>query len=60
MTNRGVLFKLLWLVGVAVTAFMGLGIYGISNTKSTFNWVKNVYETAEDLCRLAEDHQSAQ
>ena len=43
MTNRGVLRKLLWLVGIAVIAFVGMGIYGISNTNSTFNWVKNVY-----------------
>ncbi len=49
MTNRGVLRKLLWLVGIAVIAFVGMGIYGISNTNSTFNWVKNVYETAEDF-----------
>lgn len=49
MLNRGVRFKLLWLVGVAVAAFVGLGIYSISNTRSTFTWVKNVYETAEDF-----------
>ncbi len=49
MKNRGVLKKLLWLVGIAVVAFVGMGIYGISNTRSTFSWVKNVYETAEDF-----------
>ena len=49
MTNRGVLKKLLGLVGIAVVAFVGMGIYGISNTKSTFNWVENVYDTAEDI-----------
>ena len=49
MANRGVLNKLLWLVGIAVVSFVGMGIYGISNTNSTFNWVKNVYETAEDF-----------
>ena len=49
MTNRGVQKKLLWLVGVAVVAFVGMGIYGISNTSSTFDWVKNVYGTAEDF-----------
>ena len=49
MANRGVLRKLLLLVGIAVIAFVGMGIYGISNTSSTFTWVKNVYETAEDF-----------
>ena len=49
MTHRGVLSKLLWLVGIAVVAFVGMGIYGISNTNSTFTWVKNVYETADDF-----------
>ncbi|MEJ7591703.1 MAG: response regulator [Planctomycetaceae bacterium] len=49
MANRGVLRKLLCLVGIAVVAFVGMGIYGISNTKSTFNWVENVYDTAEDI-----------
>ncbi len=52
MTNRGVRFKLVCLIGVAIVAFVGLGIYGISNTRSTFAWVKNVFETAEDF-RLA-------
>jgi signal transduction histidine kinase/DNA-binding response OmpR family regulator len=55
MTNRGVLFKLLSLVGVAVLAFVGLGIYGISNASSTFDWVKNVYETAEDFRNSSRD-----
>ena len=49
MTHRGVLSKLLWLVGIAVVAFVGMGLYGISNTNSTFTWVKNVYETADDF-----------
>ena len=49
MATRGVLVRLRWLVGVAVVAFVGLGVYGISNTSSTFNWVKNVFETADDF-----------
>ena len=49
MNHQGVLSKLLWLVGVAVVAFVGMGIYGISNTNSTFTWVENVYETADDF-----------
>ncbi len=49
MINRGIRFKLLCLVGVAVVAFLGLGIYGISNTNSTFRWVENVFDTAEDF-----------
>jgi TMAO reductase system sensor TorS len=49
MTNRGVLFKLQWLVGFAVAAFVGLGVYSISNTKSAFEWIANVFETAEEF-----------
>ena len=49
MGNRGVRFKLWCLVGVSVVAFVGLGIYGISNTTSTFQWVENVFDTAEDF-----------
>jgi len=49
MNHRRVLIKLLLLVGISVVAFVGLGIYGISNTSSTFFWVKQVYRTAEDF-----------
>ncbi len=49
MKNRGVLVKLMWLVGTSVVAFVGLGLYGISNTSSTFGWVNQVYKTAEDF-----------
>lgn len=49
MKNRGVLIKLMWLVGTSVVAFVGLGLYGISNTASTFDWVNQVYKTAEDF-----------
>lgn len=49
MTKRGVRFKLLCLVGVSVVAFVGLGIYGITNTNSTFRWVENVFDTADDF-----------
>ena len=49
MMNQGVRFKLRCLVGVSIVAFVGLGIYGISNTSSTFKWVENVFETAEDF-----------
>lgn len=49
MKNRGVLVKLMWLVGTSVVAFVGLGLYGISNTAATFGWVNQVYKTAEDF-----------
>ncbi len=49
MTHRGVLIKLLSLVGISVVAFAAIGIYGISNTSSTFTWVEKVYSTAEDF-----------
>lgn len=46
MGNRGVWLKLLMLVGICVIAFCGMGIYGIVNTRSTFQSVDNVRETA--------------
>ena len=50
MFNRGgVSIKLMCMVAISVVAFVGLGIYGISNTASTFNWVGQVYKTAEDF-----------
>ena len=49
MKKRGVLVKLMWLVGTSVLAFVGLGLYGISSTASTFDWVNRVYKTAEDF-----------
>jgi signal transduction histidine kinase/DNA-binding response OmpR family regulator/HPt (histidine-containing phosphotransfer) domain-containing protein len=55
MSNRGVRFKLLLLVGVAVAAFVGLGIYSIVNTRLTDDWVNKVYETAEDFRRGSEE-----
>ncbi len=51
MTHRGVLMKLLWLVGISVVAFAGMGIYGVYNTSKTFMWVNDVYTTAEDVRR---------
>jgi len=49
MINRGVKSKQLCIVAVSVLAFVCLGIYGISNSASTFNWVGQVYQTAEDF-----------
>jgi len=49
MKNRGVSIKLMCLVAISVVAFVGLGLYGISNTASTFTWVDQVYGTAEDF-----------
>lgn len=49
MINRGVKSKQLCIVAVSVLAFVGLGVYGISNSASTFNWVEQVYHTAEDF-----------
>ncbi len=49
MTRRGVSLKLLCLVGVSIVAFVGLGVYGISNTTSTFEWVDEVHSTAADF-----------
>ena len=49
MIYRGVKLKLMCLVATSVVAFAGLGIYGISNSSATFNWVGQVYQTAEDF-----------
>ncbi len=49
MKRRGVSLKLLYLVGISVVAFVVLGVYGISNTSSTFDWVQQVYGTADDF-----------
>ncbi len=49
MTHRRVLIKLLWLVGISVVSFAGMGVYGVSNTSSTFTWVEDVYRTAKDF-----------
>jgi methyl-accepting chemotaxis protein len=49
MKRRGVSLKLLCLVGISVVSFLVLGLYGISNTSSTFDWVQQVYGTAEDF-----------
>lgn len=54
MANRGVRFKLLLLVGVAIAAFVGLGIYGIFNTTTTSKRVQDVYETAEEVRRASQ------
>ena len=47
MTHRGIQYKLLCLVGAAVVALVGLGIYGVSNSSSNLASVKHVYATAE-------------
>ena len=55
MKHRGVLIKLLWLLGISIAAFVGMGVYGISNTNSTFIWVDNVYRTAEEVRRGSQE-----
>ena len=49
MLSRHVSIKLLFMVAISVVAFVGLGVYGISNTASTFTWVGDVYATAVDF-----------
>ncbi|PQO25652.1 hypothetical protein C5Y96_22795 [Blastopirellula marina] len=49
MFTGGVKSKLLFLVALSGAAFACLGIYGISNSASTFTWVDQVYQTAEDF-----------
>ncbi|MGB7343973.1 MAG: response regulator [Pirellulaceae bacterium] len=49
MINLGVKSKQLCIVAISVLAFVCLGVYGISNSASTFNWVGQVHQTAEDF-----------
>ncbi|WP_338000657.1 response regulator [Bremerella sp. P1] len=49
MFKGGVKSKLIFLVALSGVAFACLGIYGISNSASTFTWVGQVYKTAEDF-----------
>ncbi len=49
LIQRGVLRKLFWMVFIAVFAFIGMGIYGITNINSTFKRVASVYETAKEF-----------
>ena len=49
MFKGGVKSRLLFLVALSGVAFACLGIYGISNSASTFTWVRQVYQTAEDF-----------
>ncbi|MBI1249381.1 response regulator [bacterium] len=49
MFKGGVKSKLLFLVAISGVAFACLGLYGISNSASTFTWVGQVYQTAEDF-----------
>ena len=53
MNNRGVYFKLLFLVGVSILAVAGLGLYGIYNTWSTHTWVEKMHGTTTDFQRGA-------
>lgn len=49
MRNRGVLVKLVLLVAIPVLAIGGMGVFGIWNAKSTFEYVKQVHGTAVDF-----------
>ena len=53
MKNRGVLGKLLLLVGISVMAFCAVGIFGIVSNKKIYNSVDRVRLTAEQFQRGA-------
>lgn len=55
MRNRGVLVKLVLLVAIPVLAIGGMGVFGIWNAKSTFEYVKQVHGTAVDFRQSALD-----
>lgn len=51
MKNWSISFKLLCLVLLSILAFVGMGLYGIYNTRATFNGVKEVNATAQEFQR---------
>ncbi len=55
MKNSSISFKLLCLVATAILALIGLGLYGLSNTHSTFSWVKEINSTAGEFQRSAKE-----
>ncbi len=55
MKNWSISFKLLCLVAIAIITFVGMGLYGIANTRSTFGWVREVNSTAQDFQRSAKE-----
>ncbi|GEM_PF-1799201 len=55
MKNWNISRKLLSLVAIAIVSFVGMGLYGIHNTRSTFAWVKEVNFTAQEFQRSANE-----
>ncbi len=55
MNNWSISRKLLCLVAIAIITFVGMALYGISNTRSTFEWVKAVDATAQDFQRSSKE-----
>jgi methyl-accepting chemotaxis protein len=55
MNNWNISFKLLVLVVIAIAMFVGMGLYGISNTGSTFEWVREINSTAHEFQRSAKE-----
>ena len=55
MKNWGIYYRLLFLVAISLLAFVGMGLYGIANTRSTFDWVRQVNGTAQDFQRSAKE-----
>ncbi len=53
MNNRGVLIKLLLLVGISVVAFCAVGIFGIVSNQRIYESVETVSETADQFQRGA-------
>ena len=55
MKNWSISLKLLCLVAIAIVTFVGMGLYGIANTRSIFGWVREVNLTAQDFQRSAKE-----
>lgn len=53
MKNRGILIKLLLLVGISVAAFCIMGLFGIFNSKQIYGSVDRVQFTAKEFQRFA-------
>lgn len=52
MNNLRIFTKLLLLSSISIIILITLGLYGVYNTKTTFQWVSEVYDTTGAIERL--------
>lgn len=54
MKNFSIATKFILLSIVSIGALAFVGIYGVYNLRNSYDWIQNVYSTAKDLARGAE------